>query len=131
MSEFTATPDQWAYQEHWAAEDGDAACLLELRSRIEALEANAKPMSDPAQSPSLDWITREQLDQVAELLRPAPIKPDSSLVERVRKVIALENDPMDWFYDESRAAIQEVAAWLRENSGGTRAAWMLEQEVER
>lgn len=41
MTDFTATPDQWAYQEHWAAEDGDAACLLELRCRVEALEVDA------------------------------------------------------------------------------------------
>lgn len=33
-----ATPDQWAYQEHWAVQDGDAACILELRARIEILE---------------------------------------------------------------------------------------------
>ena len=33
-----ATPDQWGYQEHWAHEVSDAACLLELRARVEALE---------------------------------------------------------------------------------------------
>ena len=48
MRDYRANPDQWAYQEHWAAEDGDAACMLELRSRVEALEANAKPKLAPS-----------------------------------------------------------------------------------
>ena len=38
MTDYKATPAQWEHQEHWAPEDGDAACLLELRSRIERLE---------------------------------------------------------------------------------------------
>jgi len=38
MTDYRATPDQWAYQEHWAQEDGDAACLLELRDRVQSLE---------------------------------------------------------------------------------------------
>lgn len=127
MSEFTATPDQWAYQEHWAAEDGDAACLLELRSRIEALETNAKLMSDPAQSSGLDWITREQLDQVAELLRPT--RPESSLLERVVLAISRDGEVARW--PEARAAILQVAGWLRTHAGGTRAAWLLEQHIKR
>jgi len=42
MSDVKANAHHWAYQEHWAAEDGDAACLLELRARVEALEVNTK-----------------------------------------------------------------------------------------
>ena len=38
MTDYKATPAQWEYLEHLAPEDGDAACLLELRSRIEKLE---------------------------------------------------------------------------------------------
>jgi hypothetical protein len=38
MTDYKATADQWAYQEHWAQEDGDAACLLELRGRVQSLE---------------------------------------------------------------------------------------------
>ena len=30
-----------------------------------------------------------------------------------------------------RAAIREVAVWLSEHAGGTRAAWLLEREAER
>ena len=42
-----ATPDQWRHQEHWATEDSNAACLLELRARVEALElAIGTPSAD-------------------------------------------------------------------------------------
>ena len=35
-----ATPGQWADTEHWGAENLSAdSCILELRARIEALEA--------------------------------------------------------------------------------------------
>lgn len=34
-----ATPDSWSHLEHWAVQDGNAACILELRARVEALEA--------------------------------------------------------------------------------------------
>jgi hypothetical protein len=36
-----ATPEQWAVQEKFAPEDEDAACLLELRDRVERLELGA------------------------------------------------------------------------------------------
>jgi|GEM_PF-1394300 len=41
MTDYKATADQWAYQEHWAQEDGDAACLLELRDRVQSLEGDS------------------------------------------------------------------------------------------
>jgi len=34
-----ATPEQWAEQELWAASDSEASCILELRDRLAALEA--------------------------------------------------------------------------------------------
>ena len=43
MTEYRATPEQWEYQEKWGQRsfepDIDSSCLLELRARIEALEA--------------------------------------------------------------------------------------------
>jgi hypothetical protein len=37
--EYKATPEQWANQETWLDQnDADAACLLELRARVETLE---------------------------------------------------------------------------------------------
>ena len=55
-----------------------------------------------------------------------------SLVERVAAAIhpSICPDP-NLYLQEAKAAILEVALWLSENSGGTRAAWMLENEAER
>jgi hypothetical protein len=37
--EYKAAPEQWAHQEAWLDQnDADAACLLELRARVETLE---------------------------------------------------------------------------------------------
>ena len=41
MTTYKATPEQWEVQEKFAPESEDAACLLELRSRIERLELGA------------------------------------------------------------------------------------------
>jgi hypothetical protein len=46
MTNYKATADQWAYQEHWAQEDGDAACLLELRDRVQSLEDDSWKQSE-------------------------------------------------------------------------------------
>jgi hypothetical protein len=84
--EYRATPDQWAYQEHYAVEDGDAACLLELRSRLEALEALQPKIRSGLESP---------------------------LVERVADAIAAQATSAGIVSDcPARAAIMEVSAWL-------------------
>ena len=71
-------------------------------------------------------LTPEQTQQVRDLLAPEPrrnypAKPDSSLVERVSTVIALEDEKHYWpgardavETDMARAAIREVALWLNE-----------------
>jgi len=42
MTDYKATPEQWADVEDWAANGGVShACLLELRARVETLEAAA------------------------------------------------------------------------------------------
>ena len=103
-----ATPDQWAYQEHWAVEDSNAACLLELRARVEALEA-AEQASAPASAEA----------------RPAPA---SSLVERVAS--AIDNAPYDedlHQWDEARAAIREIAAALLQAEHRSASNWLLKE----
>ena len=77
-----AKPEDWELQTQWASDCQDARCLLELRARVEALEANSKPTPNPSQ------------------IR-------SSLVEQV--MTAIERADGD---DEARAAICEVARWL-------------------
>lgn len=88
MTEHKATPEQWA-----AIEGTPSACLssalLELRSRVEALETAAKPAESTRQ----------------EML-------DSSLVDRVTAVIADPDGPEELWHDDARAAILEIAAWV-------------------
>ena len=40
MTDYTATPKQWAEMEHWSDEHGYApqTCILELRARVKTLE---------------------------------------------------------------------------------------------
>jgi ribonuclease HI len=105
-----AKPYVWAAVEKLGKNDLDMLnCVLELRARVEALEA-----AQPAQSNH-------------------PANPDSSLVERVAAAITGDgDDPINW-KPEARAAIREVAAWLREENpllGGNSSAFasMLERE---
>jgi hypothetical protein len=103
--EYRATPDQWAYQEHYAVEDGDAACLLELRSRLETLEA------------------------LQPKIRSGP---ESPLVERVADAIAAQATSAGIVNDRpARAAILEVGAWLAEQSITiTGQAWAEQLRIE-
>jgi hypothetical protein len=43
-----ATPDEWAQQEDWANRSvfSDSSCIIELRDRVEALEAAQQPPQD-------------------------------------------------------------------------------------
>ena len=60
-----------------------------------------------------------------------PAAPAGGLVERVVKVIADPDGPAELWFDDARAAIREVAAWMRENEVGYNAARWLEQEANR
>jgi hypothetical protein len=64
-----ATPDDWAQQEDWANRSvfSDSSCILELRDRIEALEAAQQPPQD-------------KLDRLIALDRDDPA---GSLVDRI------------------------------------------------
>ena len=100
-SQHRATPEHWAGQEQWAtppAPDPYATCLLELRARLEALEAAAC----------------RQHGKDAERAEPDPA---ASLVDRVARIIATfanEGLPGDNATPAACAAIREVAAWLNE-----------------
>jgi hypothetical protein len=106
-----ATADQWTRIERMICRT-EFSAILELRDRVEALEAAAQP---------------------AQPNHPA--KPDSSLVERVAAAITGDgDDPINW-KPEARAAIREVAAWLNQESSGHLGSgehWAirLEQEAE-
>ena len=116
-----ATPEQWANVEQAYepteispgvfVEDRNttfAACLLELRARVEALEAAANSSAGLTSS-----------------------APAVSLVDRVADAIVEEATSAGIVNDRpARAAIREVAAAARD-AGLTAAAKWLEQQAER
>jgi hypothetical protein len=101
-----ATAQQWRDVKAMAFGSLAYSTILELRDRIEALEAAAKSNH--------------------------PAKPDSSLVEQVAAAIHPNvcADP-NLYLHEARAAIRVVAAWLSEHAGGTDSPLLLEREAER
>jgi hypothetical protein len=86
-----------------------SSCVLELRARVEALEADRRTILS----------TGSRLKVGLDAAQPAepndPAKPDRSLVERVSAAIhpSACADP-NLYLHESRAAICAVQAWLIE-----------------
>jgi hypothetical protein len=96
-----ATPEQWAMLEEQSAPEYDNT-ILELLSRIEALEATQHAPTTTEARPG-------------------------GLVERVHSCIVGEPE---CGHMQARAAIREVAAWLRAGRM-LHAAELLEQETDR
>jgi hypothetical protein len=115
-----------------------AATILELRSRIEALEAAQLEQAESHRF-CTDAIVRrvEALEAPMTELRAASAeaRPAGGLVERVADILHVEAGFRDTGPDgswdvEARAAIREVAAWLRAGRM-LHAAELLEQEADR
>jgi hypothetical protein len=103
MNDHKATPEHWATVEAYAQQVSSTDdCLLELRARVEALEANSQPTPNDRQV-------------------------RTSLVKRVHSCIVGE-PPVG--HMQARSVIREVSKWLRERAGGTRASWLLDNEIE-
>ena len=66
MTDDKATPKQWAHVTYWSDKDAPGSqCLLELRARVEALEAAQRNrLREPLH------LTPEQEEEIAALLRP-------------------------------------------------------------
>jgi hypothetical protein len=105
------------------------ACILELRSRLEALEAGA---TCPHVVTSDEGTSYCGLAEQTANSQPSPNDRQirSSLVERVGRAISLDawDDAGNWTA-EARAAIRAVAEWLRENEISFHAAYCLDREV--
>jgi hypothetical protein len=112
-----------------------SANVLALVSRVESLEAAERQASKVHQISKPLKLTPEQAQHVRDLLAPNskptpnPSQIRSSLVERVVMAIGRDGETARW--NEARAAIREVAAWMRENDCGYNAVRWLEQEAER
>jgi hypothetical protein len=108
MSEQKATPEQWGRLEQRKLVGNDLVpAVLELRARVEALEAAANYPAKPDSSPA----------------------PACSLVERVADALCrAQLDSPSW-EPEARAAIREVAAWFRRGDAGAGSAWTVAADV--
>jgi hypothetical protein len=140
MNNYKATPEQWIDVEFCDKADFNSACILELRVRIETLEAAQQPYQDKldrlialdrddftedaAQQPPL--FTAEEVARIV-----APTFPDNSLIDRVSKALYDAPNTHEGWRSEARAAILEVARWLRENECDYNAVRWLEQEAGR
>lgn len=159
MTDYKARPDQWADTEHWAKQECHAqACILELRARVETLEAAAhKHIVETSASisalisriESLEAAERQasKVYQISKPLKLTPEQakqvedqlglnlkstPDSNQIVNYRLVERVEDALMESIKDQgsmARAAIREVAAWMRENNVGYTAAIWLELEL--
>jgi len=104
-----ATPEQWAHIEQLASYFIYDILILELRDRIEALEAaaNSKPTPNPSQIRS---------------------SPAGELMQSVAHVI--HSAPSGYGYEnEAYAAIKAVAAWFDTIGYGATAS-ILRQELQ-
>ena len=153
-----ATAEQWALIERMRHHGGhpEFSAIIELLHRVEALEAaqggsiDLSHLSEPGRErpatrllsykvgkaePIENWGEGHTLvDPPATTAKPNhPAKPDSSLVGRVAAAITGDgDDPINW-KPEARAAIREVAAWLRENPDvyfAPALVFVLEKEAE-
>jgi hypothetical protein len=133
-----ATPEDWDLAKS-EAEDGchTDACILELHARIEAMEARDHENAncwDMARSgmgalrERIEALEAAQLEAPMTELRAASAEARlAGLVERVRRIIGL--DPVG--DGKARAAIREVASWLRDERQSPMTADVLEQEADR
>ena len=143
-----ATPEHWEYMERYAEPSYPYSCILELRARIEALEAAQQPQDkldrlialdadnpaeDAAQQPYL-FRAEEVARTVAPTVKDSLTDPAGSLLDRVTWLIAKrfsESSPGTDCTPFGRAAILEVAAWFRTERDSPETAAALEQEAER
>ena len=109
MTEHRATSRQWSGIERFVRYGAHDSCNIELRDRVEALEAAAKPV-DELQAASAEARPGGLVEGVAKALHYAP------------------HPPGDW-KPEARAAIRAVADWLHQQELHI-AATRLRQEAQ-
>jgi hypothetical protein len=125
MTDYKATPEQWADAEYYGdpsrfpCTSFESACILELRARVELLEPAERQASKVYQISKPLKLTAKQQAELNALLTPnfkstsTANQFGSSLVGRVASAIGRDDEPTNW-EEEARAAIREVALWLNE-----------------
>jgi len=130
-----ATPEQWAQCEEWANNPGIGAtdaCLLELRTRVLALEEDSWKQVESTRF-CVDALVK-RLETLESTVNPTPNDRQirSSLVEDIADLIAVSTRDHGTEDDTTaRSVLSAVALWLSQRAGGTRACWLLEREAER
>jgi hypothetical protein len=124
-----ANPELWAAAEKFSQNSMDMLnCMLELRSRIEALEAAQLEQAESNRF-CTDAIVRrvEALEAPMTELRAASAeaRPAGGLVERVEEAII--TGMVDGDRHAARAAIREVAAWLDTKGQHGCSLWLREE----
>jgi hypothetical protein len=139
MNNFKATQTDWVNVEHSAIIHAAEACILELRARVEALEAQANHIGDSNKMVPPPMATDEELHKIwdsknnykeirraiynhgvahgREVAEPAPVAV--GLVERVSWLIAdfaSRSKPGDDCKPAAVKIVVEVAKWLYERS---------------
>jgi hypothetical protein len=148
MTDYKATPEQWAQCEDWVRSSvvgASDACILELRARVEALEAAAHKHIIETNSNIVALFTRvesleaaeRQASKVYQISKPLKLTPEQE--QQVRDLLAPNSkatpnpiqirsslvdrvaraigrdDEPINWEPEARAAIREVAAWMTSN----------------
>ena len=141
MTDYKATFEQWNDVEQWANSGSHAStdhCILELLSRVERLEeeihqeniCNNKCIQIIAER--FDRLERTIDDNCKQTFNLKQIRP--SLIKRVAQAMVADQSE-DLYKGEARAAILEVAGWLREKTyqvaACQRIAMVLEEELKR
>jgi hypothetical protein len=123
-----ATPEQWETIERYADTSDPYSCLLGLRARIEALEVGQQPLAFTGKV--VAPITRDRDGTGDYLIVHDTQPPASSLVERVADALAAQATSAGIVNDRpARAAIREIAAWLKEQGYSTLQAEALAREA--
>lgn len=134
MTDYKATPEHWVNLERRQLGGNDLVCAaLELRAKVEALEDDSWKQAESTRFCVDALVKRIEALEANSKPTPNPSQIRSSLVERVVAVIADPDGPEELWHDDARAAIGEVAAWLRSQDLSTGDYWAgrLEQEAKR
>ena len=127
MTEYRATPEQWADVEDWAAVNGVShACLLELRSRVEQLEAASHKHIVETSANILALASR------VESLETMQQRPDLCAPKQIRV--------KDWYeqFDCARSSAYKwladlgIRPWRKVNKvTGKVESWLTDEQVTR
>ena len=108
----------------------NTAALEYAHAVLGAADAKSTPNDHQIRSSLVERVTRDRGETGDYLIVHDTPAPASSLVERVVMAIGRDGETARWY--EARAAIREVAAWLREqHDGDLVAATVLEREAGR